>query len=202
MGRSKSLPAPVGAGRPQVRRPSKHLQVSVVGTDQPEVQRALGVDMIPAQMATATAPVPPNPVVPGPPAPRPEGWSAGALATLAAVGETIVHGGAERRARLAAAALDRAADPAQVCQLRLVLVAFESRAANLLLTGRPIRFSDLDQPAREAYLLAWRPRGTRSAGRPTRVSSACSRSSPTRIPARRASTPASRRSVSTSCPSR
>ena len=111
--------------------------------------------MIPAQMTTATAPVPSTPAAPGPPAPVPEGWSAGALATLAAIGETIVSGDAHRRARLAAAALDLAADPAQVRQLKLVLRAFESRAANLLLTGRPVRFSDLDQPAREAYLLTW-----------------------------------------------
>ena len=111
--------------------------------------------MIPAQMTTATAPVPSTPATPGPPAPVPEGWSAGALATLAAIGETIVSGDAHRRARLAAAALDLAADPAQVRQLKLVLVAFESRAVNLFLTGRPVRFSDLDQPAREAYVLAW-----------------------------------------------
>src|SRR6187397_3157028 len=111
--------------------------------------------MIPAQMTTPIAPVPSIPAAPGPPAPVPEGWSAGALATLAAIGETIVSGDAHRRARLAAAALDLAADPAQVRQLKLVLAAFESRAANLLLTGRPVRFSDLDQPSREAYLLAW-----------------------------------------------
>jgi choline dehydrogenase-like flavoprotein len=111
--------------------------------------------MIPAQMTTVPAPVPPTPVVAGPPAPEPAGWSPTVLATLAAIGETIVRGDADRRARLAAAALDLAADPAQVRQLKLVLLAFESRAANLLLTGRPVRFSDLDQPAREAYLLAW-----------------------------------------------
>src|SRR5829696_2616952 len=111
--------------------------------------------MIPAQMTTAATPVPPTPVVPGPPAPDPEGWSPAALATLAAIGETIVRGDADRRARLAAAALDLAADPAQVRQLKLVLRAFESPALNLVLTGRRIRFSDLDQPAREAYLLAW-----------------------------------------------
>ncbi|MEO5964734.1 MAG: GMC family oxidoreductase N-terminal domain-containing protein, partial [Candidatus Limnocylindrales bacterium] len=91
----------------------------------------------------------------GPPTPDPAGWSAAALATLTLVAETISEGGGDRRARLAAAALDLAADPAQVSQLKLVLAAFESRAANLLLTGQAVRFSDLDQARREAYLLAW-----------------------------------------------
>ena len=158
--------------------------------------------MIPAQMSTDTAPIPWTQAAPGPPAPVPEGWSAGALGTLAAIAETIVTGDAHRRARLAAAALDLAADPAQVRQLKLVLGAFESRAANLVLTGRPVRFSDLDQPAREAYLLAWATSRIPSAGRPTRGSSACSRSSPMPIRARPAPTPGWRRSDSTSCRSR
>ncbi|HET7831083.1 MAG TPA: GMC family oxidoreductase N-terminal domain-containing protein [Candidatus Limnocylindrales bacterium] len=106
-------------------------------------------------MTTAVAPEPATGATPGLATPEPEGWSVGRLATLAALAETIVRGDAPRRARLAAAALDLAADPAQVRQLKLVLTAFESRAANLLLTGRPVRFSELDQPAREAYLLAW-----------------------------------------------
>ena len=48
-------------------------------------------------------------------------WSEQELATLAAVAETFVRGDAVRRARLTAEALERAADPAQVAQLRLVL---------------------------------------------------------------------------------
>ena len=104
-------------------------------------------------MTTDRAPAPARPL--GPPTPEPAGWSPAALQTLALVAETIVAGDGERRACLAAAALDLAADPAQVVQLKLVLRAFESRTANLLLTGRPARFSDLDLAAREAYLLAW-----------------------------------------------
>src|SRR5690349_20923610 len=106
-------------------------------------------------MTTAVGPDPDAGATPGPPAPEPAGWSPAALGTLAAIAGTIVRGDEARRARLAAAALDLAADPAQVRQLKLVLAAFESRAANLLLTGRAVRFRDLDQPAREAYLLAW-----------------------------------------------
>lgn len=91
----------------------------------------------------------------GPPAPPPPGWPAPALATLALVAETIAEGDAIRRANLAAGALELAADPSQVRQLRLVLRAFESRAANLAFTGRPVRFSALDQSGRERYLLGW-----------------------------------------------
>ena len=60
-----------------------------------------------------------------------------------------------RRARLAAEALNVAADPDQVLQLRLVLRAFDSRLANLLLTGRAVRFRRLDLAGRERYLLGW-----------------------------------------------
>ncbi len=88
---------------------------------------------------------------------RPDGspWDPAELDTLAALAETFVRGGARRRARLAADALDLAVDPAQVRQLRLALRLVESRAANLVLTGRPARFSHLDPVARERYLLAW-----------------------------------------------
>ncbi len=82
-------------------------------------------------------------------------WSPAELATLAALAETFVRGGATRRARLAAEALDLAVDPAQVRQLRLALRLAESRVANLVLTGLPSRFGDLDPAARERYLLAW-----------------------------------------------
>jgi choline dehydrogenase-like flavoprotein len=103
--------------------------------------------------ASGQAPPSDRPV--GPPTPDLEGWPATLLATLANVAETLVEGEGGRRARLAAAALDMAADPAQVAQLRLVLRAFDSRPANLVLTGRAIRFSDLDIPAREVYLRSW-----------------------------------------------
>ncbi len=48
-----------------------------------------------------------------------------------------------------------AADPDQVLQLRLVLRAFDSRVANLLLTGRAVQFRRLDLADREAYLRRW-----------------------------------------------
>ena len=82
-------------------------------------------------------------------------WSASELATLAAVAETFVRGGAVRRATLAASALDAAADPAQVAQLRLVLRLVQSRVVNLLFARRPVPFRDLSPRARERYLLGW-----------------------------------------------
>jgi choline dehydrogenase-like flavoprotein len=82
-------------------------------------------------------------------------FSDGELATLAELAETFVRGGAVRRAGLAADALRRAADPSQVLQLRLVLRVIESRAANLVLTGRPVAFRDLSPVDRERYLLRW-----------------------------------------------
>ena len=39
--------------------------------------------------------------------------------------------------------------------MRLVLRAFDSRLANLLLTGHAVRFRALDLQARESYLLGW-----------------------------------------------
>ena len=83
------------------------------------------------------------------------GWTAAELATLAELAETFVRGGAVRRSGLAAEALARAADPAQISQLKLVLRLFESRLANLLLTGRPIAFRDRSPAQRERVLLAW-----------------------------------------------
>src|SRR4029079_3475979 len=71
----------------------------------------------------------------GPPTPAPAGWSARELDTLTAVADTFVAGTAARRARLAAEALNVAADPDQVLQLRLVLRAFDSRVANPLPPG-------------------------------------------------------------------
>ncbi len=83
------------------------------------------------------------------------GWSPSELATLAAVAESFVRGGAVRRASLASRAVDRAADPAQVNQLRLVLRLIQSRGVNLLLAGRPVPFRDLSPASRERYLLRW-----------------------------------------------
>jgi len=60
-----------------------------------------------------------------------------------------------RRAGLAAEGLARAADPAQLRQLRLVLRVVQSRLINLALTGRPTAFRDLSPVDRERYLLAW-----------------------------------------------
>jgi choline dehydrogenase-like flavoprotein len=85
----------------------------------------------------------------------PPGWSAADLATLAELAETFVRGDSVRRANLAAEALTRAADPAQVRQLRLVLRLLESRLANLLVTGRPVAFRDRSPAARERVLLGW-----------------------------------------------
>ena len=83
------------------------------------------------------------------------GWTPAELATLAELAETFVRGGAVRRSNLAAEALARAADPAQVRQLRLVLRVLESRLANLLLTGRPVAFRDRSPADREGVLLGW-----------------------------------------------
>ena len=83
------------------------------------------------------------------------GWSPAELATLESLAEAFVHGDAQRRATLAAEALETALEPGQVGQLKLALRLLESRPVNLLLTGRPVRFSALDPAARERYLLAW-----------------------------------------------
>ena len=64
-------------------------------------------------------------------------WTDRELATLAELAETFVRGDSLRRSRLAADALLKVADPAQVAQLRLVLRVMESRLANLLISGRP-----------------------------------------------------------------
>jgi choline dehydrogenase-like flavoprotein len=101
---------------------------------------------------TAAADPPP---VALPPAPTPAPWSAAELATLGALAETFVRGAATRRANLASAALDLAADPEQVAQLRLVLRLLERPIVNLALGAGPARFRDLSPAARERYLLGW-----------------------------------------------
>ena len=83
-------------------------------------------------------------------------WTERELATLRELATTFVPGDdGEHRARLVADALDRAADPSQVTQLRLVLRAMESRVANAALGGGATPFSRMDRDAREAYLLGW-----------------------------------------------
>ena len=86
---------------------------------------------------------------------QPFGWSDPDLETIAELAETFVRGGSVRRANLAADALSRAADPAQVRQLRLVLRLLESRLGNVLLTGRPTAFRDRSPADRERVLLGW-----------------------------------------------
>jgi choline dehydrogenase-like flavoprotein len=93
--------------------------------------------------------------VPSPPALLAGAWPAGELATLAAVAETFVRGAATRRAYLASAALDLAADPEQVAQLRLVLRLIERPVVNLALGAGLTRFRDLSPADRERYLLSW-----------------------------------------------
>ena len=43
----------------------------------------------------------------------------------------------------------------QLSQLRLVLRAMDTRAANLALTGKPTSFTSMTPDARERYLLSW-----------------------------------------------
>ncbi|MBI3751511.1 MAG: GMC family oxidoreductase N-terminal domain-containing protein [Chloroflexi bacterium] len=79
-----------------------------------------------------------------------------AVATLAELVETFVPAAdAGRIANLASEALLRAADPAQVTQLRLVLRALEIPAVNGLTSGRWKAFRDLPAAEREAILLSW-----------------------------------------------
>jgi choline dehydrogenase-like flavoprotein len=78
------------------------------------------------------------------------------LRTLEALAETFVPASdADRVAAQATEALDRAADPAQVAQLRLVLRLLDSRVANGL-SGAPWQsFRNLDRAERERLLLRW-----------------------------------------------
>jgi choline dehydrogenase-like flavoprotein len=83
-------------------------------------------------------------------------WTERELTTLSALATTFVPGDdGERRARLVADALERAADPSQVGQLRLVLRAMESRVANATLGGGATPFTAMDRADRERYLLGW-----------------------------------------------
>ena len=84
-----------------------------------------------------------------------ESWTPRELATLAALAESFVRGEAARRARQTTEALDKAADPTQIRQLRLVLRLMESRLVNLLFARRPRPFTSMSPAAKERYLLAW-----------------------------------------------
>ena len=78
------------------------------------------------------------------------------VATLRELVETLVPAAnAPRIAELARDALVRAADPAQVLQLRLVLRLLEQPLANRLSGGPGRAFHDLSAPEREALLLRW-----------------------------------------------
>ncbi len=80
----------------------------------------------------------------------------GELRTLASLATTFVPAAdGERVANLAAEALLRAADPAQVRDLRLVLRALELGPANGLMGGPWRAFGRLTAPERERVLLAW-----------------------------------------------
>src|SRR6188474_1310854 len=82
-------------------------------------------------------------------------WTDAEVATLAELAETFVRGDALRRARITVDALDRAADPAQVAQFRLILRLVQSGFANTLLGRTSRSFRDLSPDARERYLLTW-----------------------------------------------
>ncbi len=82
--------------------------------------------------------------------------NAGELRTLAALVETFVPAAdPERIAGLAGDALIRAADPAQVLQLRLVLRLLEQPLVNRLSAGRGRAFRNLAPADRERLLLRW-----------------------------------------------
>jgi choline dehydrogenase-like flavoprotein len=86
--------------------------------------------------------------------PRPFGRRA--TETLAALASTFVPGSdAARVASIAADALLRAVDPAQLGQLRLVLRLLEAPLANLLTSRRAAGFGAMSPEAREALLLGW-----------------------------------------------
>lgn len=82
-------------------------------------------------------------------------WTDREVAVLTALADTFVRGDAERRARLAAEALERVADRTQLRQLRFVLRALDSSGISLLLAGRPTGFLSMTPDVRERYLLGW-----------------------------------------------
>ncbi len=87
--------------------------------------------------------------------PAPPGWSASDIAALARAFDGFVAGDAERMARHGAAALDELAEPFDRWQLKLALRAFDLRLANLALGAGAVRYRDLEDAARDRYLLGW-----------------------------------------------
>ncbi len=82
-------------------------------------------------------------------------WSERELEILAAMAETFVRGDALARARLAADALSRAADPAQLAQFRQALWLLDTAAVSLVLGGRRQGIVAMSLEDRERYLLSW-----------------------------------------------
>ena len=83
-------------------------------------------------------------------------FSSSEVRTLASLAETFVPGvDAARIGDLAAQALVRAADPAQVAQLRLVLRLLEQPLANLVTAGRLAGLTAMTIPERERLMLRW-----------------------------------------------
>jgi choline dehydrogenase-like flavoprotein len=82
-------------------------------------------------------------------------WTDAEIATLAQLAETFVRGDALRRARLTVEALERAADPAQVDQFRLVLRAVQSGVLNTALARTARSLQSMSPASRERYLLTW-----------------------------------------------
>jgi choline dehydrogenase-like flavoprotein len=83
-------------------------------------------------------------------------FSAREIGTMASLAATFVPDADPAAvATQAAEALLRAADPAQVAQLRLVLRALELPIVNLVTAGRPAAFSSLPLAERERILLRW-----------------------------------------------
>ncbi|HEX3266024.1 MAG TPA: GMC family oxidoreductase N-terminal domain-containing protein [Candidatus Limnocylindrales bacterium] len=82
--------------------------------------------------------------------------SQGELATLRALAHTFVPAADSARvASIAADALQRAVDPAQLRQLRLVLRLLEQPVANLATGAGFAAFRDMDAPARERLVQRW-----------------------------------------------
>ena len=96
--------------------------------------------------------------------------SAGALATLAAIGDTFVPGDAEQTGAAWPPPLpDLAADPAAGPPAQLVLGAFESRAANLRSPGARSASRTWTSPPRGVPPVTWASLASRSAGPPSRA---------------------------------
>src|SRR5215216_1412502 len=78
------------------------------------------------------------------------------LGTLRALATAYVPASdATRVASIAADALERAVDPSQLTQLRLVLRLLEQPLANLATGSGYAGFCEMDLPARERLLLRW-----------------------------------------------